>query len=328
MAVYTVLEQEDVKAFIKPFGIGPLVDYEGVADGIENTNYFITTDQSSFPSELRTQPLQHFVLTIFEAITAKELEFYIDLTNLLNAKGLPVPCPLENADGEALQYLHGKPALLLPKINGSHPLQPTLKQCQTIAETLAHTHKICQSRSLDHESSHNYDWLVEVAANVAPQLEADDLALLDEVKRFQQQTERYPNLPRGIIHSDLFKDNVLFDGDQLTAIIDFNSAGNGYLMYDLAVVVNDWCSAADGSLNVPFAEAVFAAYQQVRAFTGDEKALWNDFLRIAASRFWLSRLEVQLGLELNPRPSGLVEHKDPEQYKRILIQRINHPMAI
>lgn len=327
MAVYTVLDRADVETFIKPFGIGPLIDFQGVAEGIENTNYFITTDQSDLPSETQTQPEGHFVLTIFEAIPAAELGFYIDLTSLLNVKGLPVPCPLKNADGQALQMLQDKPALLLPRISGSHPDTPSVEQCQAVARTLAGIHAVCLQSTLNHESGRNLDWLHRIATQLTPRLSADDQSLLEELPRFQQQTLHHPDLPRHIIHSDLFRDNVLFKGDELTAIIDFNSAGNGYLLFDLAVVVNDWCSTADGSLDLPLAQATLAAYQQVRPLTNDEKSLWNDFLRIAASRFWLSRLEVQLKLESHHRSSGLVDHKDPQQYKTILLHRINHPMV-
>jgi homoserine kinase type II len=328
MAVYTVLDRDSISAFIKPYGIGPLIDFRGVAEGIENTNYFISTDQSDFPSELRTKPVQHFVLTIFESISAEKLRFYIDLTSQLNEKGLPVPCPLENADGIALQNLEGKPALLIPKVSGEHPLKPTLAQCQTIARTLANIHLACLNTDWSHESDHNLAWLAKVADSLASRLAPEDATLLDEISRFQQRVLDHPDLPRSIIHGDLFRDNVLYEQDQLTAIIDFYSAGNGYLLFDLAVLVNDWCSIADGSLNLEAAEAIIAAYQSIRPFSPAEQALWNDFLRIAAVRFWVSRLETRFKLDTSHRPGGLVEHKDPQQYKNILLQRINKPMTV
>jgi homoserine kinase type II len=328
MAVYTVLDHENIEAFIKPYGIGPLIDFEGVAEGIENTNYFISTDQSNFPSELQTQAVQHFVLTIFETITADQLSFYINLTSLLSNKGLPVPCPLKDADGNAMQIWEGKPAILIPKARGSHPLSPSIKQCQNIAHTLAHIHSACIDSKMDKESDHNLEWLSSIAASLAPQLNSEDASLLEETKRFNQLTLNHPNLPRSIIHGDLFRDNVLFEEDELTAIIDFYSAGNGFLLFDLAVLVNDWCSENDGSLNLLSANAIISAYQNVRAFTEDETILWNDFLRIAATRFWISRLETQLKRDSNLRPGGLVEHKDPQQYKDILVQRINTPMSV
>jgi homoserine kinase type II len=328
MAVYTVLDRDSISAFIKPYGIGPLIDFQGVAEGIENTNYFISTDQADFPSELRTAPVQHFVLTIFETISADKLRFYIDLTSRLNEQGLPVPCPLENADGIAMQSLEGKPALLIPKVSGAHPLKPTLAQCQTIARTLATIHLSCLDTDWSHESNHNLAWLAKVADSLTPRLPPDDVALLEEIKRFQQLALDHPDLPRSIIHGDLFRDNVLFEKDQLTAIIDFYSAGNGFLLFDLAVVVNDWCSTADGSLNLEAANTIITAYQQIRPFSTAEQALWNDFLRIAAVRFWISRLETRFKLDAKQRPGGLVEHKDPQQYKNILLHRINTPMTV
>ena len=136
MAVYTVIDRDELETFIAPFGIGPLIDYEGVAAGIENTNYFLSTDQSDFASELHTEPTREFVLTIFESIEVDELRFYVELTTLLSLRGLPVPCPYKDADGIAIHQLHGKPAILIPKFAGQHPIKPTQQQCLAIGETL------------------------------------------------------------------------------------------------------------------------------------------------------------------------------------------------
>ncbi|MEE8057181.1 MAG: homoserine kinase [Pseudomonadales bacterium] len=328
MAVYTVLDRENIEHFIEPFGIGPLIDFEGVAAGIENTNYFVSTDPSDFPNELQTEPTRHFVLTLFEAIDTQELDFFVALTTLLNLHGLPVPCPLTDANGAAIQSLQGKPALLIPKLGGEHPDQPSQEQCQAIGQALGNVHKVCVESGLQHSSSRGFGWLENCAADLRPQLVGVEQTLLDEIPRFLQQVAKHPDLPQAVIHGDLFRDNTLFEGNTLIGLIDFNSAGSGYLMYDLAVIINDWCSKTDGSLNQQLTATLVAAYQQVRPFSNDEALLWNDFLRIAATRFWISRLTMQLQPQASHRPGGLVELKDPQQYKNILLQRIHNPQPL
>ena len=328
MAVYTVLERAEIERFIEPFGIGPLVDFEGVAAGIENTNYFITTDQSEFGSEIATEPLHHYVLTLFEEISANDLAFYVELTTLLSLRGLPVPCPARDADGQALQTLHGKPALLVPRVKGEHPKQVNTAQCRAIGNTLAGIHKVTLASGFDHPGNRSLTWLTQLAEKIKTTISDTDRDLLAEVERFNTLIKTAPNLPRAIIHGDLFRDNTLFQGDALTAIIDFNSAGSGFLMMDLAITVNDWCSEADGSINDKRCEALLAGYQQTRPLEDQEKTLWNDFLRIAAARFWLSRLATQAQLNGKHRPGNLVEPKDPKHYKTILMQRIHNPYLL
>ena len=323
MAVYTVLDREEIEAYIAPFGIGPLVSYEGIAEGITNTNYFITTDQSEFGSELQTEPLQHFVLTLFEVQKLDDLTFYTELTTLLNLRGLPVPCPMRDSDGASLKTLQGKPALLIPKVPGQHALQPNPKQCKELGETLANIHRACVEANLQHQGPRSVEWLVAAAAELTPQLEQADQKLLnDEINHFVNLHNSNLNLPRSVIHGDLFRDNALFVGDRLAGIINFFSASDGYLLHDLAVVANDWCSEHDGSLNHDCCDALLAGYEKNRPLTDDEKNVWDDFLRIAAVRFWVTRLLIKLNPSGHHRPGGLMEIKDPQEYKNILIQRI------
>ena len=328
MAVYTVLDREEIEAFISPFGIGPLIDYEGVAAGIENTNYFLSTDQSDFPSELHTETTRHYVLTLFEATSVDELAFYVKLTTLLNLQGLPVPCPYQDADGIAIHSLHNKPAVLIPKLTGEHPLNPTPTQCQAIGHILATIHNACLEAKLDHQGSQDLNWIAGLGEQISPQLAPEDRELLEEVRRFQKLTQQHPDLPQTVIHGDLFRDNVLFEDDTPTGLIDFNSAGNDYLLFDLAVVINDWCSEDSGDLKPIHTDALLQAYQQIRPFTSNERLLWNDFLRIAAARFWISRLHTQLQPATSHRAGGLVEQKDPLPFKNILMQRIRKPQTL
>ena len=324
MAVYTVVDREEVEAFIRPFGIGPLISFSGVAEGIENSVYFITTDQSDFASELQTQREQHYVLTIFEHLYANDLEFYIKLTQYLSLKGLPVPSPVHDADGTALHYIQHKPALLIPKINGAPILQPNETHCQQVGRVLAQIHTECLNFGFEHPDPRGFGWLQQHTKDLKPQLEQADLQLLDEIPRFITLTGKHPNLPKAIIHGDLFRENTLFDDDRLLGIIHFSSAGSGYLALDLAITVNDWCSATDGSLDKSKAAALVNAYKQIRALTDDEYQLWNDFLRVAAARLWIARLVSQLQPESGHKLDGLMETKDPLHYRNILLQRIHN----
>lgn len=328
MAVYTVLDRQDIEAFIAPYGIGPLLDFEGVADGIENSNYFITTDQSDFPSEVRTSPQGRYVLTLFESAQIEDLRFYVDLTTQLSNQGLPVPCPVRDADGEAVQQLLSKPAVLVPRIPGRHPSAATPVQLQALGTTLGHIHLASLGWNRSHPSTRSLEWVAATAERIAPLMSEPDRNMLSQqLSRFQQAVAASTHLPRAVIHGDIFRDNVLFEGDTITAIIDFNSAGDGYLLFDLAVVINDWCSRPDGSLDTALTGALVNAYQAVRPLTADETALWNDFLQIAALRFWVSRLASQLLPQPDQRSGSLVEFKDPQAFRTILVQRIQSPSS-
>jgi homoserine kinase type II len=323
MAVYTVLDREDIENYIAPFGIGPLVSYEGIAEGIENTKYAITTDQSEFGNEFQSEAMQHFVLTLFESQSIEELSFYADLTTLLNLRGLPAPCPVRDTDGAMLKMLQGKPALLMPEVPGEHSSQPNVKQCQEIGETLANIHKVCIDANLNHDGPRNIEWLVASAAELKPHLDQTDQDLLNnEINHFINVHNSGLDLPRSVIHGDLFRDNALFVGDRLAGIINFFSASNGYLLHDLAVVTNDWCSEHDGSLNQELCGALLTGYRKNRPLTNDEESVWKDFLRIAAVRFWVTRLLIKLKPAAHHRPGSLMEFKDPQEYKNILMQRI------
>lgn len=322
MAVYTVLDRGEIEYFIEPFGIGPLQAFEAVAAGIENSNYFISTDQSGFPSELRTAPEGRYVLTVFESADIDDLNYYIELTTLLNRQGLPVPCPIRDADGNAVHHLQGKPAVLVPRIPGEHPQRPSAAQCAQLGTTLGHLHLACLGWPVSHPSIRGLDWVKATARRIEPLLPAQDRALLLQLDRFDRAVAG-KSLPRAAIHGDIFRDNVLFDGDTLTAVIDFNSAGDGYLLFDLAVAVNDWCSRADGSLDDTLSDALLDAYRAVRPLNEDEQQAWHPCLCVAALRFWVSRQASLLLPQPDQRSGSLVEFKDPEAFRRILQQRID-----
>jgi len=321
MAVYTVLEREDLEALIKPFGIGALLNFAAVADGIENTTYFLSTDHSQLRDMESFAPLQQYVLTVFEEITAEELPFYVRVTTTLNTAGLPVPCPLRDYHGNAIQWVQNKPALLFPKVRGRHPTLVDAAKCEVIGTTLARMHVAGQSLREEYAGCRSPQWVLDSTATVLGQIGDDDSALM------QQQAQALAmlipvlgSLPQGMIHNDLFRDNTLFEEGQLTGIIDFYNAGCGALLMDVAVAVNDWCSTAEDSLNLPLTGALLDAYAKVRPFAASEHEHWPALLRAAALRFWVSRL-VSNSTTVTRR-GALIARKDPIEYRQILKARL------
>lgn len=313
MAVYTVLEPEQLEAFIQPFGIGPLIASSGASDGVENTTYFLTTDYSQINDEHFAAEQREWVLTLFEQLEFEQLDFYIQLTSQLS-EYLPVPAPVRDYNGQALQTLEGKPALLYPRASGQHPSQPNEAQVIALASALAQLHQLGQQSTLSCDNPRSIDWICNNTQQLLTQVEADEAAALqralDDCRQYQAQIEA---LPQSIIHNDLFSDNTLFNGNELSAIIDFYNAGPGTMLLDVAICVNDWCRDGNG-----FKEDLYRAfidtYSGVRSISEEEKTLWPACLRIAALRFWGSRRLAQL------RPKnldGLHISKDPSEYRQL-----------
>lgn len=307
MAVYTVLTVAEIDALLQPCGIGPVIAARGISEGIENSNYAVTAGDG-----------KEYVLTIAEAQSFEDLDFIVRLTGLLQAQGLPVPAPLRTREGRAVFAVRDKPAVLVPKISGEHPLQPTASQCRVVGAALAHFHRITTDSGLVHSGHRGLAWLRATAARVRPQLAPAGQALLNaELANLDFLAEVRPELPQAIIHGDLFRDNTLFEGERLTALIDFFSAGTGFLLFDLAVVANDWCARPDGRLERSCYQRLLDGYREVRPPTAAEQRYWPNLLRLAALRFWVSRL-----FETATRPETA---KDPGQYLHILQLRIAEP---
>ncbi|MEM6583970.1 MAG: phosphotransferase, partial [Pseudomonadota bacterium] len=277
MAVYTVLDQVEVATFVDSFGLGQLVSLEQILSGADNSSFFIVTQSSAEPDRA-PDGMGQFVLTLFESIPEERLTPYIELTRILHEHDLPVPCPICDSDGKAVHRVHGKPAVLTPRIAGQAPSHPGVAQCMALGESLAAIHQVTQNANLAVQGR-DLDWLAAQAHELAARLPASELTLLGEVQHFQQLAERHPTLPQAVIHGDLFRDNTLFIGDRLQAIIDFNTAHNGPLILDLAIAANDWCSDPEGRLVPSLSESLVAGYQRVRPLLEVEKKLWSDSLR-------------------------------------------------
>jgi homoserine kinase type II len=309
MSVFTSVTIPQLELWLQDYAIGELIDLTGISSGITNTNYFVTTNHGG-----QTK----YVLTLFEHNTLAELPYFIDLMSHLAAHNIPCPRPISDQAGVSLHMLNGKPAALISCLSGRDVVQPNVTQCAAVGTVLAQMHLAGQSFDLDarysgHHNSRGTDWRITTAQQVMPHLTVDDQQLLQATLAFQAATD-LSLLPMGVIHADLFRDNVLFDGDQIGGLIDFYYACHDVLAYDLAIAVNDWCINVDGGLDAPRLDAMLKAYAAVRPFTPAEHAAWPGLLRIAALRFWLSRLYDQI----NPQAGELTHAKDPDHFKKIL----------
>lgn len=307
MSVYTTVTAGELADWLKQYSIGTLVDLQGIAAGIENTNYFVTTTRG------------RYVLTLFEKLTAHELPYYLDLMAHLADNGIPCPHPIANLAGAYLGELNGKPASLVTLLKGKDVERPGAEHCAQVGLLLARIHDAGLSYAGRMDNPRGPRWWATVMPDVLPFLGADEARLLrNEVARLARAWPAA--LPRGSIHADLFRDNVLFDQDRLTGVIDFYFACTGELMYDVAITVNDWCHAGGGELDPVRTQALLAAYAEVRPYSAAERAAWPVMLRAAALRFWVSRL---YDLHL-PRPGELTHAKDPAHFRRILEHHIEH----
>lgn len=305
MSVFTTLHPEDVRDWLTQFNVGQFQSLKGIAAGITNTNYFVTTDSA------------RYVLTIFEKNDFDELPYFVNLMAHLAQHGVPCPAPIMDKQGTALHRLKGKPALMVSCLQGQDISAPNIAQCQAVATTLASMHLAGLSF---HQQSHNQrgqGWRTMTAQQVMPKLSAVQQVLLQTELDYQHGLD-LTQLPHGVIHGDLFRDNVLFDGDMLGGFIDFYYACHDVLAYDVAIAANEWCIRADGSFDAVKRDAFLAAYQAVRPFEAAEQQHWQALLRRAALRFWLSRLYD----DHFPVAGELTHAKDPKHFEQILRQRI------
>lgn len=311
MSVFTTVTHDELACWLERYALGELTDLKGIATGIENTNYFVTTTAG------------RYVLTLFEKLQAHELPFYLDLMAHLADAGIPSPRPIPDRDGHYLGQLNGKPASLVTLLPGRDTDTPSAGQCAAVGELLARIHAAGASYAARMDNPRGREWWSAVMADVLPFLDTGEARLLQSEVAYQAQA--WPQgLPGGAIHADLFRDNVLFQGETLTGVIDFYFACTGEWVYDLAITVNDWCYAHDGALDPARIRIIAEAYAAHRPFTAVEHAAWPDMLRAAALRFWVSRL---YDLHL-PRPGALTHAKDPAHFRDILRHHIREPARL
>jgi len=305
MSVFTTVTPGDLEIFLRDYALGTLMDLRGIPAGIENTNYFVTTTEG------------RYVLTLFEKLQPHELPFYVNLMAHLAARGVPCPRPVANVRNELFSTLNGKPAALVSFLTGKDLLHPEPRHCAQVGAVLAALHLAGASFPMQMENPRGPKWWQAVMPELLPFLSAEESELLREEVRFQAR-QRRPELPRGVVHADLFRDNVLFESERLSGVIDFYFACTDALLYDVAVTVNDWCVEPDGRIDERRALAFIEAYGARRPLTAREKEAWPVMLRAAALRFWVSRLyDFHL-----PRPGELTHAKDPAHFQRILASHI------
>ena len=306
MSVYTPVSTSDLDAWLLRYSVGGFSELTPIASGIENTNYFVTTERG------------RYVLTLYERLPTAELPFYLNLMAHLARCGVEVPSPVADRTGALFSLLNGKPASLVARVDGVPVLTPDALHCAEVGGALARLHEASQSYTARLTNRRGPAWWRQAARAVRPFLDASQAALLDAEIRFQTGFGR-GKLPKGAIHGDLFCDNVLFAGARVAGIIDFGFAATDFYAYDLAITVNDWCvDDATGALDEGLLAAMLGAYERVRPLTRDECDAWPSLLRAAALRFWLSRL---YDLHL-PRPGELVHAHDPTHFERILRHRV------
>lgn len=313
MAVFTPLSRAEASAFLTQFALGELAELEGIASGIENTNFFLTTERGPF------------VLTLFERLTFKQLPFYLELMRHLARRQLPVPEPQENRAGSLLSELKGKPAAIVSRLPGKAVREPTVHQCALTGEVLARMHKAGADFPVFQPQLRGIGWWKETVPRLERFLPEDTFHALAEEVIVQDsffRSARFERLPAGPIHADLFRDNVLIDtsaaSERIGGLIDFYFAGCSIWLFDLAVAMNDWCiDRATGAFDAVRAQAMIDAYHAVRPLTEDEHMCWRTVLRAAALRFWISRLDDFH----RPRRAELLTPHDPTHFERILARR-------
>jgi len=313
MAVFTEVSENQANDLMQSLNLGTLTELRGIEGGIENTNYFATTTEGEY------------VLTLFERLTHEQLPFYLYLMKHLAGKNIPVPNPAANRDGDILHTLHGKPAAVVNKLAGRCQLQPQASHCAALGDMLARMHLAGADYHRSQPNLRGLAWWNETVPVVLPYLAPAQSDLLCSELAYQNHmagSAAYAALPRGPVHADLFRDNVMFQGEQLTGFFDFYFAGVDTWLFDLAVCLNDWCiDLPSGLHDAQRSQAMVRAYNAVRPLHAAERNLLPALVRAGALRFWISRLwDYHL-----PREAAMLKPHDPTHFERVLRGRANHP---
>ncbi|VAW47354.1 Homoserine kinase [hydrothermal vent metagenome] len=314
MSVYTVVEETQLIDFLKDYDVGVLDNFEGISAGIENTNYFVNT--------VKNGQQQRFVLTIFEHHSFDELPYFLNIMAFMAEHNIPTAHPMprhsEEGGGKYLKELCGKPASLVERLKGGGVENPSVVQCGVMGEQLAAFHLAGLEYDQFRPNDRDLNWMQATYETIKPNLNEEESALIESELVFQNSVD-WAHCPKGVTHADLFCDNALFDGDTLSGIIDLYYACHSSFLYDLAVMVNDWCRThSDSPEAISFDQTkvntMLQAYQNKRPLTEVEQSVWPAALRLAALRFFLSRLKDKY----MPREGEMTQIKDPDIFKQIL----------
>lgn len=310
MSVYTTLTLKEVQDFAAPYGL-EVIDLIPIQGGIQNTNYFLVCEN------------QQYVLTVFEDMDEQAAGELVPVLQHLGQAGLAVPVPLSHS-GKAIHTLKNKPAQIAPRMMGEHPMPSTVAQAEAIAIAQAKMHVALKDFKLERAFVRDHAYWYNVAQEIKPSLNAADKVLLGKLLGlYEALTAVYPDRPRGFIHSDLFRDNTLFEGDQLKGILDFYELNKDEFLFDIAITLNDFCTNyPEVTLNEEKANAFLKAYETVRPLTEDEKSCLELYLAMAAGRFWMMRLQVAQKNAAEGRTGEDILQKNPEEMRNMLIERL------
>ena len=311
MSVYTKITENDLSDHLKHYSIGKIITLNGISDGIENTNYLLTTDQGEF------------IFTIFENIKINDVNQYLLFMNHVNEKGLLSPRVMQTRKQELFFTIGDKPSAIIEKLDGASILNPDEKKCEDVGTILGDFHNYSSDFNITIPNSRDLSWCKSTKEKLVKTISKPEILLIEDAIKNQESLQSQ-KLPVGMIHADLFRDNVLFYKEKISGMIDFYYSCQGFLIYDLAVVANDWCTEPDGSLNQLKLQKLLKHYNMKRVIEDNEKSFWQHALISAALRFYLSRL-----LDLHfPKIGEMTHIKDPSVFKNILEDRIKNSYLI
>jgi len=298
MAVYTEVSDQELEAFLADYDIGDPVSFKGIAEGVENTNYVLTTERGQY------------MVTLYEKrVDPRDLPFFLGLMDHLAERGINCPRPIHGRDGSALRTLVGKPAAVTSFLQGMWPRRMTVQHCGPVGEALAGLHLAGRDFALERRNALSVAGWRPVfegsRRHIDPALDRELAAELDDFEACWPK-----GLPSGVIHADMFNDNVFFLHERLSGIIDFYFACNDFLAYDVAICLNAWCFEPDNAFNATKARALLQAYDRVRPLGADERQALPILARGSALRFMLTRLYDWA----HTPPDALVKRKDPNEY--------------
>lgn len=310
MAVFTILEQADIADFLSAYDVGKLESYAAISEGIENTNYFVDTQKNGMR--------QSWVLTLFENLHDDELPYFSELTRFLAEKSFKVPAPEACKTGQTILTVRDRKAVLVPKLRGRAKEHPDAQACHQVGCWLAEMHLALRSFSGRRPLVRDTAWMKMQNDRLEPYMPSTEFIVLQKyIERYHIYRERLDKCPQGTVHGDLFRDNVLFEQGDISGVIDFYHACDATLLFDLAVVANDWCVDQHGYVQERLS-ALVGSYQTIRTWTEAEKGSWANCLELAALRFWISRL---VSKYVPGYQHGSVQGetiKDPDEMKRLL----------
>ncbi len=307
MSVYTKINEDELKNHLDLYSVGSAISLTGISDGIENTNYLLKTDTNEY------------IFTIFENIHGNNIADYLSFMNHLSLKGLLCPNVMKSKKGELFIQIKNKPSAIIEKLPGKSIKSSNSNQCSLIGNLLAEFHNCGSDFKIELKNTRDIQWCSTSFEKLSNVITVNQSKIITEALNMQKDLIKQ-NLPKGTIHADLFRDNVLFNNNLISGMIDFYYSCKGYLIYDLAVVVNDWCSDENGRIMLDKYNNLISSYSKIRNIDNNEKTYWQHALVAAALRFYLSRL-----LDLHYPKIGEMTHiKDPLVFENILIDRLNN----